>query len=768
MNLRITVLVLLLLLLYCTKNGVSQSVITIKQDGTGNFTTIQQGIDASGNGDTILVWPGVYQENIIAYQKNFILGSLSLTTGNPAYISQTVIDGNNNGRCMMIYKCVPNPVVHGLTIRNGFAYGLGTHIGGGVFLQESSLVSIINCVLENNRAYGSGGGLYSFLSDTYLKGTTIRNNHSHNSGGGIKRAGGTLIFDSVSRCNIYLNHAAVGTDIQSNYDELDVYVDTFTVAEPDYYYLYGDSSGLAVDFISWDINQGMIQQTNQDLYVAPEGDNTNDGLSPLSPLKTISYALLKMRSDAFSPDTLHLANGTYTLSGEEKYPISLKANVSIVGNERDSVILDAENMTSLFRGIMYADNYLLKNFIAQHGNGDSSCAYNRGAFDIFENRNAGIENVIFRENQGSETSGGRIMNSNGFKVVNAVFQDNTGGDAFRIAYGTPWFQSDTIEVINCQFINNRPDYSIPADEGGGGGACAVFGRSIITEQKSLHANFYNCLFTGNHSRLHPYGGMSSTSIVFIWNSKGIMSNCTFGNNDSDNPLGGNIGITNNSMLDIYNSAMYHNEPAEFYMYTYEDNSYLNIYNSTVEGGENEIRSYTQGNNIFYDPTNIESDPQWDTASMYPYSLSSGSPCIDAGTLDLPPGIVLPETDLVGNPRVYNGYVDMGAYEYGPWVGVPSAEYRVPNDKLLEVYPNPFSYETNISYTIPENGHTTIKVYDMTGCCINTLLDELSFSEKGQIRWQGTDSRGLPVRPGIYVVRLSLNGKEKSAVKVVRQ
>ncbi|MBL7149066.1 MAG: hypothetical protein ISS80_03240, partial [Candidatus Cloacimonetes bacterium] len=74
----------------------------IKQDGTGNFTTIHEGIDACVNSDTILVYPGTYFENLVIEEKYMTIGSLYLTTGDESYIPQTIIDGFHNDSVIRI------------------------------------------------------------------------------------------------------------------------------------------------------------------------------------------------------------------------------------------------------------------------------------------------------------------------------------------------------------------------------------------------------------------------------------------------------------------------------------------------------------------------------------------------------------------------------------------------------------------------------------------------------------------------------------------
>ena len=60
--------------------------------------------------------------------------------------------------------------------------------------------------------------------------------------------------------------------------------------------------------------------------------------------------------------------------------------------------------------------------------------------------------------------------------------------------------------------------------------------------------------------------------------------------------------------------------------------------------------------------NIDADPQFVDTTNFDFHLSDYSPCINAGKPDTT-GLNLPATDLDGNPRIFDGRVDIGAYEY---------------------------------------------------------------------------------------------------------
>jgi len=139
------------------------------------------------------------------------------------------------------------------------------------------------------------------------------------------------------------------------------------------------------------------------------------------------------------------------------------------------------------------------------------------------------------------------------------------------------------------------------------------------------------------------------------------------------------------------------KPGEIYI----DNEFssnpstLNIQNSLVDGGFEGIENVYSWNVVNWLEGNLNEDPCWDVTGNNPYALMEDSSCIDAGTLDLPPGIVLPEFDLAGNPRIYGETIDMGAYEYQDSVSVlDNIQSSIFNIQLSN-YPNPLNPSTTI-------------------------------------------------------------------------
>jgi hypothetical protein len=77
--------------------------------------------------------------------------------------------------------------------------------------------------------------------------------------------------------------------------------------------------------------------------------------------------------------------------------------------------------------------------------------------------------------------------------------------------------------------------------------------------------------------------------------------------------------------------------------------------------------------------------------------------------------------------------------------------------LGQNYPNPFNPETSIPFSLTSASHVTMRIYDVNGEFVATLLDENREPGEHIARWDGRDARGGPSSSGIYFARLQANG-----------
>lgn len=83
--------------------------------------------------------------------------------------------------------------------------------------------------------------------------------------------------------------------------------------------------------------------------------------------------------------------------------------------------------------------------------------------------------------------------------------------------------------------------------------------------------------------------------------------------------------------------------------------------------------------------------------------------------------------------------------------------------LGQNYPNPFlsgatsplaeNPSTAIRFSIPEAGHVTLQVYDMSGALVKTLVEKPFAAGRHQVNWNGTNANGQPVASGAYLYRI---------------
>ncbi|MCF7918282.1 MAG: T9SS type A sorting domain-containing protein [Candidatus Cloacimonetes bacterium] len=622
---------------YCT-------LVTVAQDNTGDFSAIQVAINASASDDTILVYPGTYFENIDYMGKDLVIGSLNMTTGEDEYIHSTIIDGNNEGRVVTVESNEDEGTkIIGFTIQHGY---FGT--GGGIRLAGSYL-EVKNCIIKNNHAIEAGGGiLASNEAEIFLSGTTIKYNIAEDQCGGIIISRTSLgEFDQENLCNIYENYGPEfcdlgrGNDLE-NPEYFVVYLDTFSCLEPDRFFIANGGLGnnLNWEYLDLNVNTAYYEFYDGDLFVSPDGDDSNSGISPGEPMQTIYGAITRVVSNPDDPHAVHLAPGIYSHElNNQLFPLNMKAYVSIIGEDMDTVIWDGEDHPFILDHYSGFE-YTIKNitFINGAHPPDNDIYFNQ---QYIEPHKVILENLKHIDVNHYEVY--LIQESVEFEMNNFIID---GG------YGS---------LLN--YFSQPGNHSIIKNCVISGAGTGFAHNNYDTEGERSRLDVINTLIADNTC--------PSQDRIFLYNSNGSgytttnLVNCTIMNNDSDASGGppGCVGALWGADFNIYNSVMYGNEGYEFIIYTEAGDdigSTVNVSHSLIQGGQSGIMidSYLPASLNWLDG-NLDCDPLVDDD----YLPLNNSPLINAGTLDLPEGIELPEFDLAGNPRIMGNGIDIGAYEF---------------------------------------------------------------------------------------------------------
>lgn len=89
--------------------------------------------------------------------------------------------------------------------------------------------------------------------------------------------------------------------------------------------------------------------------------------------------------------------------------------------------------------------------------------------------------------------------------------------------------------------------------------------------------------------------------------------------------------------------------------------------------------------------------------------------------------------------------------------------------LYQCVPNPFNPTTVIRYDVPANGgHVTLRIYDVRGRVVRTLVDGVKAPGEKRVRWNGRNEQGQPVATGVYFYRMTARGFEMTRKMVLLQ
>ena len=193
--------------------SVRADVIHVPAD----YPTIQEAINAAVNGDTVLVSPGTYAENINFRGRNIVVASEFLLDRNPETIVATVINGGtpahtDTGSCVIINSGEDTTaVLEGFTLTGGIGtkwvdeHGAGTYVeGGGVLIQYSSPVIRHNRIVGNfairvysNAISGGGGGIRVGDGVPRILNNVIMDNEGLYGGGIVLNYTGGIVKNNV-------------------------------------------------------------------------------------------------------------------------------------------------------------------------------------------------------------------------------------------------------------------------------------------------------------------------------------------------------------------------------------------------------------------------------------------------------------------------------------------------------------------------------------------------------------------------------------------
>jgi len=774
---------------------LSAVTLQVAIDGSQQYTSIQTAINASVNGDMILVHPGRYFENVLFSGKIITLCSLEATTNDSSYISSTIIDGNNTGSCVRFYNQEQGVTLRGFTLEHGIGYPFGAQHdrrGGGIIVYPNCQVYITNCIIKNNIAT-MGGGLFAYQASLTLSGLDIHHNQASASGGGvvlysIRNVIPSIVFDQTNRCSIYENYSTNPCDIYviDIMANLDFYLDIVSVHNPGDFYVGRHANFTLTQGYTDTVHylQTYRREVNRDLYVSPDGDDNNTGFSHGEALKTIAIAVHKIAADSTNIKTVHILPGIYTSEDQLYPPIPLKSYVNIVGAGPDSTVIIVTNNTE---GIQSYSVSATKCKNAGINGVTITAAITDPVFPIMingENSGTIISNVLITNttigylgsimlrgpvnillekvkvtNISTKEIGGIHCPDwiSGF-IVDCEFSNITS--AFDNPVGDPitmfdlWVK-ESITIQNCVFRDFATAPQQPA----------FHISNISSDNEPINVNISNCLFSNLNS---------DASRPISFNNRSIdsfkISNCTFINNHGwPTAVGliGNIQLQNNIFYNPdcnYELSVINSPPI-----VPVSNIYLDYNN--IRNGSAGILSSTSTSNIYYSDTNISQYPEF--YSLHPEnplyaSLASSSPCINTANPDTT-GLGLLPYDLAGNHRVWDGRLDMGCYEYGSAPYVSNTDpIIVPTlvGMLISTYPNPFMDQVSIRYNLSIAAIVKLQIYNLKGQLVRTIISETQSKGEQLAVWEGCDDSSRHLASGIYFLCLKIDGKQQKPRRLV--
>ncbi|MCK4653958.1 MAG: T9SS type A sorting domain-containing protein [Candidatus Cloacimonetes bacterium] len=508
-------------------------------------------------------------------------------------------------------------------------------------------------------------------------------------------------------------------------------------------------------------------------------------------------------------DTLIIEPGvTVIFQDHYKFNVGIgdfEGQLLAIGAEQDSILFTAADPDIGWCGIRfetelsYLDSSRIKYCRIEYGKATGTGNDTKGGAiycDLFSEVEIAYCNIT--NNYTEHPDGGAIYLENSEPLIHHLkIQNNENGGIFsnelcsnisesKICNNTNYGLKKFHKIINCEVFNH--EYGIIYSEVIEN--CKIFDNDYgiidilgeTNDQIIINSFISNNEYAMNYDNGWSTGNYELVGCVITNNDHGLFSscgfdmsvvNCTFAYNDD---YGIHIWEYQSqqprSNVSILNTIFFMNEDnIEIELFprlsVSVDYSLINDAPTGVNIGDNCIT----GNPDFVDPSSGVGSNY--NGLIADWSLDNTSICINQGIPDTT-GLNIPELDIAGNPRIYQGdipRIDIGAYEFQgePQIGIDNFQLPVVNFQLSN-YPNPFNPETKISFSIAGSDdrekNVSITIYNIKGQRVKKLVKEKMKLGRYFIIWNSKDQNGKPVSSGIYFYQLDVEGKTRKTCKML--